>query len=534
MTTVDFATDPAKNGFTFNTAENRWEQEIWVYIEDSVTTAIATCYGLYQIATLYVEKRPVFYDVVMQELCDAETPLDMYSLFDTSLLFSEFTTDPTGTVAQDTSLFTVEYTYVDDTGAAVTLDPTLPLSFNSDDQTITVTLTNNSTNSALAAGVSTGTIEFKVYQQPVAYPTDPSVTGVYTFEECDDLASGADDDLLTVFDMSTIKTDLLTDLSGTYPAQDPGDFDFEFSVAGAVITLGSDYTATTGDQIEVTITNPLFTSCAETITIDFVVNELPSFDIDDPTVICLNPLPGQPVEIGTLNPKLPNYIYSWTYDQDPAFTANTETILVDKGGVYTVVAQDPVTLCTREKSITVTESEIASIDLDKDGDVTDSEYDHFIEVLDLTNDNTNTITINNVTDLGIGDYEFSLDDSFGPYQDNPVFNEVPPGVHTVYVRDKNSYYTYDYGCGIAEFKVSVIGYKKYFTPNGDGINEKWKILGINFDFNKDSKVYIFDRYGKLLKQLDPLSEGWDGTYLGKPMPATDYWFRTLPRRWKRI
>ena len=524
--TVDFATDPAKNGFTFNTAENRWEQEIWVYIEDSVTTSIATCYGLYQIATLYVEKRPVFYDVVMQELCDAETPLDMYSLFDTSLLFSKFTKDPTGTVAQDTSLFTVEYTYVDDTGAAVTLDPTLPLSFNSDDQTITVTLTNNSTNSALAAGVSTGTIEFKVYQQPVAYPTDPSVTGVYTFEECDDLASGADDDLLTVFDMSTIKTDLLTDLSGTYPAQDPGDFDFEFSVAGAVITLGNDYTATTGDQIEVTITNPLFTSCAETITIDFVVNELPSFDIDDPTVICLNPLPGQPVEIGTLNPKLPNYIYSWTYDQDPAFTANTETILVDKGGVYTVVAQDPVTLCTREKSITVTESEIASIDLDKDGDVTDSEYDHFIEVLDLTNDNTNTITINNVTDLGIGDYEFSLDDSFGPYQDNPVFNEVPPGVHTVYVRDKNSYYTYDYGCGIAEFKVSVIGYKKYFTPNGDGINEKWKILGINFDFNKDSKVYIFDRYGKLLKQLDPLSEGWDGTYIGKPMPATDYWFRT--------
>ena len=88
--------------------------------------------------------------------------------------------------------------------------------------------------------------------------------------------------------MSTIKTDLLTDLSGTYPAQDPGDFDFEFSVAGSPITLGSDYTAITGDQIEVTITNPLFTSCEETITIDFVVNELPSFDIDDPTVICLN------------------------------------------------------------------------------------------------------------------------------------------------------------------------------------------------------------------------------------------------------
>ena len=526
-TTVDFTTDKQTNaGFTFNTAENRWEQQIWVYIEDSVTTAIATCYGLYQIATVYVEKRPVFYDVTTQEFCDAETPLDMYSLFDTSLLFSEFTTDPTGSVAQNTSLFTVEYTYVDDTGATKTLDPTLPLSFNSGDQTITVTLTNNSTNSALVSGVSSGTIEFKVYQQPVAYPSDPSVAGVYTFEECDDdndgLAVGEE-----VFDMSTIKTLLLTDLSGTYPAQDPGDFDFEFSVAGSPITLGSDYTATTGDQIEVTITNPLFTSCEETITIDFVVNPLPSFDIDDPTVICLNLT--QPVEIGTSNwngaadPSI--YTYSWTLDSDPSFSETTETIFPVKGGIYTVVAEDPITFCTQTKSITVTESEIASIDLDKDGDVTDSEYEHFIEVLDLTDDNTNTITINNVTDLGIGDYEFSLDDSFGPYQDDPIFTDVPPGVHTVYIRDKNSYYTYDYGCGIAEIKVSIIGYKKYFTPNGDGINEKWKILGINFDFNKDSKVYIFDRYGKLLKQLDPLSEGWDGTYIGKPMPATDYWFR---------
>jgi len=73
-----------------------------------------------------LKKDLCFMMLLMQELCDEQTPLDMYSLFDTSLLFSEFTIDPTGTVAQDTSLFTVEYTYVDDTGAAVTLDPILP------------------------------------------------------------------------------------------------------------------------------------------------------------------------------------------------------------------------------------------------------------------------------------------------------------------------------------------------------------------------------------------------------------------------
>ncbi|MFL2603212.1 MAG: T9SS type B sorting domain-containing protein, partial [Flavobacteriaceae bacterium] len=522
-TTVDFTTDEQTNaGFTFNTAENRWEQQIWVYVEDSVTSAISTCYGLYHIATVYVEKRPVFYDVTMQELCDEQTPLDMYSEFSTTSLFSEFTTDPTGTVTQDTSLFTVEYTYVDDTGAPKT-GPTLPSNFNTKDQTITVTLTNNSTNTTPPAGVSSGTIEFKVYQQPVAYPSDPSVPGVYTFVECDDdndgLAVGEE-----VFDMSSITTRLLTDISGT-AAQDPNDFDFEYSVAGTTITLGSDYTARTGDQIEVKITNPLYPVCEETITIDFVVNPLPSFDIDDTTVICLNLT--QPVEIGTSNwngaADHSIYTYSWTLDSDPSFSEATETIFPVKGGIYTVVVEDPITFCTQTKSITVTESNIASIDLDDDGDVTDTEYDHFIEVLDLTDDNTNTIKINNVADLGIGDYEFSLD-NFN-YQDDNEFTDLDPGVYTLYIRDKNSYYGYTYGCGILEVTVSVIGYKKYFTPNNDGINDKWKILGIRIDFNNASEIYIFDRYGKLLKQLDPITDGWDGTYLGKPMPATDYWFR---------
>ena len=69
--------------------------------------------------------------------------------------------------------------------------------------------------------------------------------------------------------------------------------------------------------------------------------------------------------------------------------------------------------------------------------------------------------------------------------------------------------------------------QKYFTPNGDGIQDKWRILGINEFFQSNSKVYIFDRYGKLLKELDPVLDGWDGTFTGRPMPQTDYWFRVF-------
>ncbi|PZW39507.1 gliding motility-associated-like protein, partial [Mesonia algae] len=63
----------------------------------------------------------------------------------------------------------------------------------------------------------------------------------------------------------------------------------------------------------------------------------------------------------------------------------------------------------------------------------------------------------------------------------------------------------------------------FFTPNEDGYNDRWNIQGISNQL--DAKIYIFDRYGKLLKQLSPSSEGWDGTYNGNPMPSNDYWFR---------
>ncbi|WP_277631835.1 T9SS type B sorting domain-containing protein, partial [Avrilella dinanensis] len=41
----------------------------------------------------------------------------------------------------------------------------------------------------------------------------------------------------------------------------------------------------------------------------------------------------------------------------------------------------------------------------------------------------------------------------------------------------------------------------------------------------ESKIYIFDRHGKLLKQISPNGEGWDGTFNGRELPSTDYWFR---------
>jgi gliding motility-associated-like protein len=118
---------------------------------------------------------------------------------------------------------------------------------------------------------------------------------------------------------------------------------------------------------------------------------------------------------------------------------------------------------------------------------------------------------------GEGDYEFSLNNINGPYQDSNVFENVPPGLHTVYVRDKND-------CGIVEDIVSVIGFPKFLTPNGDGYHDTWQVYGLNHSSQIESIVYIFDRYGKLIKQLSPSGIGWDGTFNGQPLPSSDYWF----------
>jgi len=99
-----------------------------------------------------------------------------------------------------------------------------------------------------------------------------------------------------------------------------------------------------------------------------------------------------------------------------------------------------------------------------------------------------------------------------------LLQNVPPGIHTIRVRDvKND-------CGIVEQLVSVIGFPKFFTPNDDGYQDTWQVYGVSEQFQPNTKILIFDRYGKLLKQVSPLGNGWDGTMNGDPLPNDDYWF----------
>ncbi|WP_430467721.1 T9SS type B sorting domain-containing protein [Winogradskyella ouciana] len=227
--------------------------------------------------------------------------------------------------------------------------------------------------------------------------------------------------------------------------------------------------------------------------IELTVFELPNIETSFETRYCLNFFPDTIVlDAGVINDSPSNYFFDWSTGED------TATIEVNSPGTYTVRVTN-TDGCFKDRTITVLPSNIAT--------VTD------VEIVDASQNNTITVIVS-----GEGDYEYALDDINGPYQDSNVFEDVQPGLYTVYIRDRNN-------CGITEELVSVIGFPKFFTPNDDDQNDFWQVKGINNLFQANSSILIFDRYGKLLKELDPLGVGWDGTYNGAKMPTSDYWFR---------
>ena len=163
-----------------------------------------------------------------------------------------------------------------------------------------------------------------------------------------------------------------------------------------------------------------------------------------------------------------------------------------------------VTGCSYEKSFTITASNQAQ-------NIT-------FEISDFSEQNT--IMVNLGTE-SVGDYEFALNSESGPYQDDPTFTNVPPGFYDIFVRDKN-------GCGVsARLDIGVLGFMTFFTPNADGFNDVWRLVGVSRQREANARVNIFDRYGKLLKSFAAGTGSWNGNFNGNPMPSGDYWFQII-------
>jgi gliding motility-associated-like protein len=234
-------------------------------------------------------------------------------------------------------------------------------------------------------------------------------------------------------------------------------------------------------------------ACFGISSIELTVFELPNIVIQEDLYYCLNTFPQTLVLTGGLIDDIPNnYYYDWSTGEDEF------EIEVNEPGTYTVRVTS-TDGCFKDRTINVLASDIASFTS--------------IEVTDATSNNTISVFVS-----GDGIYEYALDNPEGPYQESNLFENVSFGFHTVYVRDIEN------DCGTVDAIVSVIGFPKFFAPNGDDFNPTWQVKGISNDFQPNSQVLIFDRYGKLLAEIDPLGAGWDGTHNGFNMPSSDYWF----------
>ncbi|MFH6999867.1 T9SS type B sorting domain-containing protein [Flavobacterium sp. FlaQc-57] len=333
-----------------------------------------------------------------------------------------------------------------------------------------------------------------------------------SFKVCDDFidVTNNDKDGITTFDFSSVTNDIqamLPSASNNYSIKYYANEADAFAEINA-ITNPSNYRNTTPNQqdIWVRVDSNLDNACFGLgAYVTLRVNSKPDIDTNSnqsaDKLVCSN-LPTFYVKLdaGILGSTIAStYTYVWSKDGSIIPGETNETLDVNEEGKYSVeVFTKEENSCSRTRTILVTASDIAHLDS--------------VSISDLSDYNTVEAIVS-----GTGNYEYSIDDPKGPFQESNFFENVRAGIHDLYIYDKN-------GCGTISKTIAVLGIPKFFTPNNDGYNDYWNIKGASDTFNSTAKILIFDRYGKLIQQIISSTNGWDGTYAGNPMPADDYWY----------
>lgn len=333
-------------------------------------------------------------------------------------------------------------------------------------------------------------------------------------EECDDYvdATNLDNDGFDNFDLEIAFTQLIKDV---FPiSQQPFlDITYYESYDDALlirfpITNTTDYRNNTANAqtIWARVDSRLNTDtgCKGIQELQLIVNPLPEVDLGVNFTLCVDPVTGIGSEIIDATPSIPgSYQYFWTPTNPDVDGLGNESAQfnVTQGGTYSVVVTNTDTGCQNyNDSITADFS---------------SEPATFEATVVTPAFSSGLTTIECLATGGFGTYEYSL--NLIDWQTSPVFPDLPNGTYTAYVRDIQ-------GCDIlAVSNLFAITYSNFFTPNGDGYHDTWNIVGL--DDSYAANIFIYDRFGKLLKQISPNEIGWNGTFNGQLLPSTDYWFR---------
>ena len=450
-------------------------QHIWVRIE---STADNSCYGLGPFITLTVEALPIAYsynDTNIIRHCDDNQ--DGSYAFNTNILQQVILNGQTNGVVS----------YFDETGAPLPSPLPNPFLVNGS-KTITVRVTNASTLAANGPCYDEETIQYIVDDLPEAFPVNSSLLNV-----CDEELDPLEQDGLYAFDTSTFEATILNGQTGRIVKYFDGN-------SNPLPSPLPDPFVTGTQNVTALVINPQNLTCPATVVLPFVVNPIPKINLSGEELVCSNtPNFFKTINAGILdNSSLTNYSFQW-YRNGTLLPGETSySIAINSQGIYAVEVTTIPQGCSRTRTITVVTSDIAHINDIRISDLSDS---NSVEILAF----------------GDGSLVYNLD-SNDTFQDSNIFTNVPAGIHQVYVKDLN-------GCGtIGPIEIYVLGIPKFFTPDFDGFNDTWNIKGASDKFNNNALIRIYDRNGKLIKELEPTGPGWDGSYHGRQLPSEDYWY----------
>lgn len=239
--------------------------------------------------------------------------------------------------------------------------------------------------------------------------------------------------------------------------------------------------------------------CFDTVELQLNFGELPLPQLIDEVVLCRDSQGTLIDGSAVLDTRLNNadFDFEWRFD-GALLPLETEAILItEQQGVYDVLINNRVTGCiARDTTIVRLAGPPDTFTID----ITSEPFEENQQIV--------------VTAVGPDEYWYQLDDEL--FQDSNIFENVSSGIHTITIAERS-------GCGAVTTEIFVFGFPKFFTPNFDGFNDTWNVSA--GDRLPVLNIYIFDRYGKLLKELSPTGAGWDGTFGGEPLPSSDYWFR---------
>lgn len=259
---------------------------------------------------------------------------------------------------------------------------------------------------------------------------------------------------------------------------DPQNYSFDFRKSNGQEVIGDTELNIGTNIFDVKITSAL--GCYQDVKLSLTLNEKPKIDLPSEKEFCDNL--GTELDAG-FNP---DYTYLWITGE------TSHKIKADKEQTYSVTVTTEHG-CTNTASVIVKKAKLASI-----------------QNILITNNNV-TVTIS----FG-GDYLYSLDQI--NWQSSNTFENLKNGNFTVFVKTK-------LGCDLGSKSFTIFSLSNMFSPNNDGINDTWKISGI--ENYPNSEIKIMDRNGKMLINMITKGEAfeWNGESGGRKLPTDNYWYQ---------